>query len=496
MQTPPTQKYLSKFVVIWRSNINNKRGNTTVMSKEIEGMTRVRERLNKVSSSFCLAKWLQVTIHLQNGQTHSCHHPATHPIPIDEIARDPSALHNTQFKKQQRKLMLEGKRPSECQYCWNIEDTSPESFSDRHIKSHDWWAEPQLEEIASLPWDANVYPSYLELSFSHVCNFKCSYCSPHVSSKWQEEIRSQGAYPLDSHRSTIQWLTSSNLMPIPESQENPFVTAFWKWWPDLYPKLKLLRITGGEPLLTKHTFRMLDYIESHPRPDLELAINTNLGAPKEIIDRFIEQVRRITEAGKVKRLQVYTSVDNWGARAEYIRHGLNFETFWRNVDRIHAEIPKVQMLFMCTFNALSIDGFQDLLEGILALRAKYIHKKPSMRFDPLFLDISYLRFPEHQSVLILPPSYVQKLRALGQFMDDHNEEIRYPDLGFFDFERNKIHRLVEWMSQPQATELTNKKKADFYRFFSEHDQRRGTDFIATFPEMTEFWQTCRQAASQ
>ena len=76
--------------------------------------TKTKEKLDTISPSFCAAKWKQVTLHLQTGHNHSCHHPTTHKIPLDEIKNDPSALHNTQFKKEQRKLMLEGKRPAEC----------------------------------------------------------------------------------------------------------------------------------------------------------------------------------------------------------------------------------------------------------------------------------------------------------------------------------------------------------------------------------------------
>jgi hypothetical protein len=45
-------------------------------------------------------------------------------------------------------------------------------------------------------------------------------------------------------------------------------------------------------------------------------------------------------------------------------------------------------------------------------------------------------------------------------------------------------------------EYINKNKADFYRFFSEHDRRRGTDFLQTFPEMRAWWQECEYHARQ
>src|SRR6266700_3932369 len=99
-----------------------------------ELLSRTKSELDEISPSFCLAKWLQVTLHLQTGQTHSCHHPASHRIQEKELIGRPDALHNSNPKKLARKEMLEGKRPSECDYCWKIEDISPTLTSDRFLK--------------------------------------------------------------------------------------------------------------------------------------------------------------------------------------------------------------------------------------------------------------------------------------------------------------------------------------------------------------------------
>ena len=40
-------------------------------------------------------------------------------------------------------------------------------------------------------------------------------------------------------------------------------------------------------------------------------------------------------------------------------------------------------------------------------------------------------------------------------------------------------------------EYVKKQKANFYRFFSEHDRRRNTNFLQTFPEMEEFFRQCK-----
>jgi hypothetical protein len=46
----------------------------------------------------------------------------------------------------------------------------------------------------------------------------------------------------------------------------------------------------------------------------------------------------------------------------------------------------------------------------------------------------------------------------------------------------------------EGTDNVEQKRADFYRFFSEHDKRRSTDFLFAFPEMKSFWEECQRCA--
>ena len=194
----------------------------------------MKQKLDSVSPSLCLAKWTQVTMHLQNGHTHSCHHPSTHKIPLEELQVNPSALHNTNFKKQKRKEMLQGVKPKECDYCWRVEEAAPEAFSDRHYKSSFSWSHPHFDNIKNSTGDENFDPTYVEVSFGNACNFKCVYCAPHISSKWMEEIKQHGPYPTSDRYNNLEWIESQGQMPIPNNQYNPYQEAFWKWWPQLY----------------------------------------------------------------------------------------------------------------------------------------------------------------------------------------------------------------------------------------------------------------------
>tara|TARA_B100000029_G_scaffold135788_1_gene130286 strand:- start:29333 stop:30760 length:1428 start_codon:yes stop_codon:yes gene_type:complete len=452
---------------------------------------KTKNKLDKTGCGFCLAKWTQVTLQLQSGHNHSCHHPKTHKINLQEIKRNPSALHNTQFKKEKRKEMLTGQRPKECDYCWNVEDNS-DRFSDRVFKSAESWSWPHADEIANLDWRADYNPRYVEVAFSNACNFKCSYCGPAYSTTWMEEIDKYGGYPTSTGFNDPRGLIAEDKIPIPQREHNPYTEAFWKWWPELYRDLHTFRITGGEPLLSKDTWGVLDYIIEQPNPNknLQLAINSNLGVPDNLIDKLIEKVQRIEDEGRVREMIIFTSVESWGEQAEYIRNGLEFNRFWDNCNKILTKCNRVNFTIMSTYNALSVPNYDKLLYGIYDMKRMYGSDDRYWN-SAVFLDSSYLRYPLHQSVQILPKSFAQniyKQTQLSEYMATPNFETRL--IGYSDIEVQKIKRIYDWMLVADKKERIQNRK-DFYKFFSEHDKRRGTDFCKTFPELEHFYNRCR-----
>jgi organic radical activating enzyme len=443
----------------------------------------IKNELNSVSPSFCVAKWKQVTMHLQNGMTHSCHHPSPHKIPLDEILENPTALHNTKFKKEQRKLMLEGNRPSECDYCWRVEDQAKDSFSDRVYKSADSWAYPHIQDIKSKPWDDNIDPSYVEVSFSSVCNFKCSYCAPHISSKWMEEIEKHGGYPTSVNYNNIHWIKNENLMPIPTRDENPYVNAFWKWWPNMYNSLQHFRITGGEPLLSKNTFKVLDFIIENPNPNLEVSINTNLNIPDELLDAFFEKAKIIFNEKKLKKFKIFTSAEAHGKQSEYIRFGMDYNKWLTNLHRIYKEIPGFQVTIMSTYNLLSVPSYIKFLDDILEVKRAY--GDHTINYNPLLLDIPYLRQPQHQAIFIIDPEMIPMVHNQVTHMFRNLENKNWEgtaNRGFFEHEAEKLKRIYTLVRDGLTNEWTDVNRKDFIAFVDEHDKRRGTNFLETFPE--------------
>jgi len=57
----------------------------------------------------------------------------------------------------------------------------------------------------------------------------------------------------------------------------------------------------------------------------------------------------------------------------------------------------------------------------------------------------------------------------------------------------RLRRDIAWMRKGQDRDWSQ-ERADFYRFFSEHDRRRGTDFLSVFPNMRGWWTECEAHA--
>jgi organic radical activating enzyme len=426
------------------------------------------------------------------GETHSCHHPSTHKIPLEELKRNPSALHNTKFKKQKRKEMLTGQRPSECDYCWNVEDNS-DAFSDRVYKSAEPWSLDHMQEITNSDWRTDFNPRYVEVAFSNACNFKCSYCGPSYSSAWVQEAKKFGGYPTLDNFNNLEYLESVGKMPINHKDHNPYVEAFWKWWPDLYRDLHTFRITGGEPLMSPDTWKVLDYIIDNPNPNknLSLAINSNLGIPDKLVDRFIEKIKRITEEDKVREFIVFTSCDSVGKQAEYIRDGLDYNRFKGNVEKIMEQCPKVNITFMVTYNALSVPNYDKFIKQVYEWKTEFTSPD---RYWPgaLLLDTSYLRFPTHQAVKVLPQEFGKNIFQQAQLTEHLAAPLynhKYP--GYTDVEISKIKRIHDWFKSPEAEAEVKRRRFSFYHFFTAHDKRRGTDFCKTYPELADFYHSCK-----
>jgi len=443
---------------------------------------------NETTPTFCMAKWHHVTMYLQSGETHSCYHPKPHKIPLAEIAVNPSALHNTMEKKLERKLMLEGGKPTGCQYCWNIEAMGPDYISDRHIRNSSIFTEERFEQTAKGAWDQNINPEYLEINFGNECNFKCGYCHPKYSTRFYNEIKEHGPVTtVKNHRCDIDWMTLYQ-----REEENPYVDAFWKWWPELRKTLNIMRVTGGEPLMHRSTWQLFDAIDADPLPNLELNINSNLGSKTALVEKLTANVTKLIAGNKIKCFKLFTSLDTWGERAEYIRTGLDLELWEKN---FHTYLTQTDspITFMITFNIMSVTTFKSLLEKMLEWRVQYgWYDHPTNPEHRVRFDTPYLRDPLQYDMNILPKEeFMPYMYESLKFMED-NVDDKASDK-FTSVEYEKFKRVVDYMaSTVYPEEKLIEGRRDFYNWFNELDERRDDDMLAIFPELLDFYRLCQE----
>jgi len=430
--------------------------------------------LDTKSASFCAAKWYNATIWLGSGMTTSCHHPPAHLVDKDKVSINPRLLHNTDQKKEDRRKMQAGERPSGCEYCWKIEDMGSDAISDRVYKSKIYPIKV-LDEAFETPATTDVNLRTLEIAFDRTCQFACSYCNPAFSSTWVRDIRKNGPYNglvSDGRNHFTHTHDASQLYKFGET--NPYVEAFFQWWEsDLHRTLQELRITGGEPLMSGETWKLIDWFKHNPgRSQTRLAINSNLGTAVDL-DRLLDSIDGL-------EVDLYTSNESVGLQAEYIRDGLVWDDWANNVERLLDSGKFRGIHIMNTINALCLYSLDQFLECIMNWKIEYGR-------DAVSFTLNILRFPSFQSPLVLPDNlrmvYRQRLITWlehwvgSEFLHEH--------------ELNHVQRLIDYLDivkTPHSEAFDMPKLLnDFKQFYTQYDQRRSKDFGLAFPTLKPWY---------
>jgi organic radical activating enzyme len=415
---------------------------------------------------------------LGSGQTTSCHHPPAHHVTEKEVIINPAALHNTRQKRDDRAKMLAGDRPSGCEYCWKIEDMGRDAISDRVYKSRIYPIEA-LHEAFNTPVHEDVNLKTLEIAFDRTCQFACSYCNPAFSSTWVNDIKKHGAYTglvSDGRNHFTHTHDSAQLYTF--NQANPYVDAFFTWWEtDLHRTLQELRITGGEPLMSGYTWKLIEWFKTNQgKSTTKLAINSNLGFEPEKLQEFIDAIRSLPH------VDLYTSMEAVDTQAEYIRDGLDYQQWINNVQLLLESDSIKAVHVMCTINALCLDSLPRLLYQLLEFKQMYGRERVNF-------TLNILRFPSFQSPLVLPDHL--RAQCKNQLIDFFARNINNPYLQ--EHEINHIQRLIDYLDivktpHSDTFEMPSLHN-DFKQFYSQYDVRRSKDFVKTFPNLKTWYDT-------
>ena len=273
-------------------------------------------------------------------------------------------LWNDQRFQNLRQAFLDGKKPKECQSCWDEESAGINSFrvqfaKDKKIDTSTMLFEPIV----------NSGPRAMDLKLNNVCNLKCRICGPQASSTFLKEYQEQFNITVEG---SDYWISNKILGTSNEEVIN-------KWAEDLIH----LEITGGEPMASPENIKVLDLlIKSGNAKNITILLNTNGTLyNKKFLDHILQ----------FKEITMCISVDDLGPRLEYERYPTEWNTIQDNISKF-LELRKNNsnlFLTLCpTVSAFNIYYLTDYLQWSKSLG--------------IFTYYNILHYPPSHSVKNLP----------------------------------------------------------------------------------------------
>jgi organic radical activating enzyme len=227
-----------------------------------------------------------------------------------------------------------------------------------------------IDKIKSTLADGTVdefQMTYWDIRFSNLCNLRCRTCGPAFSSQWyQDQVELAGP----------EWGKNNRALNIAGRNKDDM-------WEQLIPHLdhvEKIYFAGGEPLLMDEHYRILDELVRRERFDVKLIYNTNF-THTDLKGRSVFEYWKLFES-----VSVGASLDDMGARGEYIRKGTDWSTVQANREQMMLVCPQVDFYISPTLsimNAWSLPDFhrawvdqglikaQDLNVNILQDSAQY-----------------------------------------------------------------------------------------------------------------------------
>lgn len=200
-----------------------------------------------------------------------------------------------------------------------------------------------------------VFPAHLQIKVTNVCNLKCIMCSPHYSSKWNEDVDKLKLFRTSLVKTKTQSLDYKYLKKL---------FAMYFQTKSLTPKR--IELYGGEPMLAKNFWKIIYNASPLMLRNISFLTNTNgTILTKEHLQCLI----------KFKHCLINFSVDGIGENFEYVRFPAKWNEVEENIKKLHdysIRFPhKFEMGLYFTFSSFSAIGLSEFLDYCKDKKYKY-----------------------------------------------------------------------------------------------------------------------------
>jgi organic radical activating enzyme len=223
--------------------------------------------------------------------------------------------------------------------------------------------------------------TYWDIRFSNLCNLKCRSCGHIFSSQWyQDQARLAGG----------DWKEKNTVLNYAGRTEIDM-------WEQLEPHLDYVEqiyFAGGEPLLMEEHYRILEELVKRQRFDVRLVYNTNFTHTR-LKDKSVFDYWR-----QFKSVAVGASLDDSGARGEYIRKGTDWAVVEQNRRDMLATCPGVDFYISPTLSILNALHLPDF-------HREWVEKG---LLKPQDLNVNILQDPVYYRLDIAPVEYKQQIQ--------------------------------------------------------------------------------------
>jgi radical SAM protein with 4Fe4S-binding SPASM domain len=288
------------------------------------------------SKTFCMMPW--VHMHgFPDGRAYPCC-LSDYWHPVGDLRKNTmEEIWNNDNYKKLRTNMLNGVESPECKNCYERETHG--FFSLRNDANKNYGH--HVNEIDQTSADGN-HPEfkirYWDVRFSNLCNFSCRSCGPIFSSNWyNDHVKLYNRRPdvLGREMARVEYTAGDEDAMI--EQMLPHI-----------PYLEQVYFAGGEPLIMKEHYFMLEKLIEHGKTDIRIQYNTNFSELRFKDKHVFDYWKHFTN------VSVGASLDASGARAELMRKGTNWQQTLENRRRMIAEVPHVDFYVSATVSAMNV----------------------------------------------------------------------------------------------------------------------------------------------